>query len=237
MSKLSRQYDGQVVSEFIWGHAVGGGGSFKKIKTDDPRALREWWYTILGNYGKYPCYGIFLVLPSDEEATKFLENSGKELHIISGEYCLIIVLGSDFFNTFGLFESDSVGRKYYDDFLLEVNQNHIAEGESVKIAKLFDIELVDFPSIVFFNDIRSSDIALVSLNGLDSKEINQELRRIFDIIGKQANAPEKIVDSINKYSKHRKLQGTRQKISQTATAFVGKTIETVMEAWIKATIK
>ena len=225
--RLSKHFKGKIVDKEMWRNLIGKGGSLTKIKTDDPRSLREWWYEILRNYGKYPCYAIFLVLPSDKEITEFLKGSGRELHTISDNYCLIIVLGSDFFCTIGL----------NDEYSVSANTDHITTGESVQIAKLFNIELTEFPTMVFFEDIRSSDFAIVSLQNLGKDEINRILREVFTVIRKQETNSKKIIESIRNYSKLRKFQRMKHQATQTTTTLISKTIEMIIEAWIKAVIK
>jgi hypothetical protein len=224
---LSEHFKGQIVDRKVWADLTGGGGSFTRIETSDPHSLREWWYAILRNYGKYPCYAIFLVLPSDKEAAEFLKESGRELHIISGRHCLIIVLGVNFFCTVGL----------NDDFWIEASTKHITTGESIQIAELFDVELTEFPGIVFFHDVRSSNFAFVSLKDLKKEGIKHTLREIFSLIRKQEDNPEEIMNSIRDHLRLRKLHRKQNQVKHAATAFIGKTIETVMEAWVKATVK
>ncbi|MEK6575574.1 MAG: hypothetical protein AABZ58_14795, partial [Chloroflexota bacterium] len=52
--------------------------------------LRRWWHEIQRLGGRYSCYAIFLVLPSDREAIRYLHEFGKELDLISGEDCLVV---------------------------------------------------------------------------------------------------------------------------------------------------
>ena len=161
--QVSKHFKGETISDTMILGADGYAGSFCKIETDDLHSLREWWHIILRNYGKYPCYAIFLVLPSDKEATTFLEKFGQELDIISGRNCLILVLGSDFF-----FMDFSINPDHwiFQHFWVEAIKKHISQGESIQVAELFNIDMTKFPCVVFFNDIRSSKFALLSLQGL-----------------------------------------------------------------------
>ena len=64
----------------------------------DRRSLRKWWHMILHQEGRYQCYSIFLVLPSDKEALRYLMDFGTEIDLISDKDCLIITLGQAEFN-------------------------------------------------------------------------------------------------------------------------------------------
>ncbi len=55
-------------------------------------ALRDWWHSVLRDYGKHKCYGLFLVLPGDVKAIRYLARSGEELELISRNDCAILVM-------------------------------------------------------------------------------------------------------------------------------------------------
>src|SRR3972149_2080648 len=62
----------------------------------EPLPLREWLFTLIRRQGNFSCYSIFLVLPSDKEAIRYLEELSTELKIISNETnSLVVALGSD----------------------------------------------------------------------------------------------------------------------------------------------
>ena len=69
----------------------------KPIETEPPAdfrerfALREWWHQIRRQSGRpYACCGMFLLLPSDQEAIRYLAEFGDEIDMISGEDCLVL---------------------------------------------------------------------------------------------------------------------------------------------------
>ena len=224
---LSEHFQGEIVDKEARRGLTGAGGTLTRIKTDDARSLREWWYEILRNYGKLPCFAVFLVLPSDKVVVKYLQKAGNELNIISGQQCLIIVLGNDYFRTFGL----------HDEYWIEASANHVTTGESVQVARLFGIDFPDFPCVVFFDDIRSSDFAVVSLKDLQKDDINRVLREVFSIISQNENDSKALIESIQKYTKKQKLREKEGRLKPIVTSFLGKTIETAMEAWIKTLMK
>lgn len=235
MPQFSQHFKGEIEEQLIWGGFLGEGSTFTKVKTDDPHSLREWWYTILRSHGKYPCYAIFLVLPSDKEVVKFLQESSGELHLISGKHCLIILLGADFFSIFGLY-SDSAHR-YSDNYWVEASTKHISAGESVEVAALLGVDLTEFPCVIFFHDIRAKEYALVSLRGKRNEEISQELRHIFSLISNHSSESKSIIDALRSYSTFRKVRDKGHQLTKTATSLVEKTLEAVIEAWVKAMIK
>src|ERR1051325_2501992 len=58
------------------------------IAHTDPGSTRALWHYILKSHGKYSCYAVFLLLPSDVEAIRYFKEFGKELDMISGKECL-----------------------------------------------------------------------------------------------------------------------------------------------------
>ena len=233
---FSNHFKGQLISQEHISRELLAGGSIRisRYKVDDPRSLREWWHTVLRTNGKYPCYAIFLMLPSDKHATKYFQENIRELHYSSSEDCLILFLGSDFFYTVGLYQDWPLSTH---DYWVEASTAYISQGESLQVANLFDIKLTEFPCIIFFTDIRSSNFAVISLQDLDEEKINWEVRHVFSIIHEAVKSHEDIIASIRLHSTFYKAQDHSEKLVQVTTSFIGKTIETVMEAWIKATIK
>lgn len=82
--------------------------------------LREWWHGILRSYGRYYCYAIFLVLPSDKEALRYLTDFGREIDLISGVNCLVIALGKTEFKRSG----------FNEETWSELVKEHSSEGYS-----------------------------------------------------------------------------------------------------------
>ncbi len=93
--------------------------------TNDKHQLREWWHEILRDYGRYSCYAVFLVLPSDKEVFHYLNRHGKELNVISGENCLVIILSEGRFRRFDFTEEvwETVLEEHFTEALSVVRQN------------------------------------------------------------------------------------------------------------------
>ncbi len=137
----------------------------------DPRSLKTWWHNILRKYGKYPCYAVFLLLPSDKEAISYLSQFGKELDLISDKDCLVIAFGKTEFK----------GPKFDETVWSEVVSEHISEGISITIAKIFNIDFTQFPCLIVFRDIRSPEHVVITLKDFTAEIIAQNMRQVFSI--------------------------------------------------------
>jgi hypothetical protein len=189
--------------------------------------LREWWHHILRTNGYYECYGIFLTLPADKEALRYLTDFSRELDIITGADCLIIALGKSEFK---------VSNFDAKNWSLSINEQ-TEEGYSVKIAEFFGLDLLKFPCLLIFRDIRSPRHVVISLAKMTAEQIADEMRSIFSIIHKAVADKISPLDAIVEHQHMEKLRQTRQTIAGKVTGFAGKTFETAMEAWIGTVIK
>jgi hypothetical protein len=39
--------------------------------------IRDWWHGLLRQHGRYPCYAVFLVRPSNEDLVHYLIDHGR----------------------------------------------------------------------------------------------------------------------------------------------------------------
>lgn len=69
----------------------------KKYHTNYCYDIRGWWHSVIRTYGKPSCCATFLILPSDKEAMRYLNEYGVETHLISGEDCLVIIITENSF--------------------------------------------------------------------------------------------------------------------------------------------
>ena len=121
----------------------------------DRHALRDWWQNILRDYDhRYSCSAIFIILPSDKEAIRYLSDFGTEIDIISGDDCLVIVLGKAEFKRSGFDEkmqrptmSERLTSFLEEAWKVAIN-DHVSKGYSVKIAQLFKVEINQFPCLL-----------------------------------------------------------------------------------------
>ena len=193
----------------------------------DRRSLREWWHEILRNCGRYSCYATFLALPADEEMVRYLTDFGSEIDLISGENCLVIALSKNTFKTFG------VNRQEWQVLANE----HIQKGHSIKIAKLFQVRLDEFPCLLMFEDVRTSQHVTISLKGETAEEIAIRMRVVFSIVQEaitEGKSPLKILESRRR---KKELLRKGEAVVSMFRALTEKTFESAIEAWIEASMK
>jgi hypothetical protein len=199
----------------------------KQIRTvRNHRLLRDWWDTVLEEHGKYSCYAIFLILPSDEEAIRYAVDFGKELDLISGKDCLVLVLSRT-----------QVKRSGIDERLWRVAVGEQAKkGFSCTVAELFVIGFDEFPCLVLFRDIHSLEHTLVRLKGMTAEEIKDQMRTLFTIVHKAASGGKDPLDAIEHHRKQERIRGTTQALISEVRSLPGKTLEVAIGAVIKAVI-
>jgi len=194
------------------------------LNVPDSGSLRAWWHDILRMHRCYSCYAIFLLLPSDKEAVRYLTDFGRELDLISGENCLIIVLSED--------ESRRVG---FDEALWRAAVTEQASGGySISIARLFEIDFARFPCLILFEDIRSPRHAIVTLRGMTAEEIADRLRKAFSVIQEAVANGKNPVEAIESRRRSDSFQRRGQSIIGGLRSLGEKTFETAVETWIKA---
>lgn len=165
--------------------------------TTDKRFLREFWHDVLRSYGSFPCSAVFLLLPSDEEAFHYLTEYGKELDIISGENCLVLAFS----------ESEFKDTKFSESNWRASVEEHTGEGFSAAVARLFDVDFTQFPSLLLFRDIRNPEHILVELKEMSAKEIATTMRSVFSIID---GAIKEYLDPLTELDKKLQLEITRE---------------------------
>jgi hypothetical protein len=191
------------------------------------RALREWWFEIQRRFHDYSCYGIFLILPSDKEASRYLYEYGAELDTISRDSCVIIFLSDE------NFQRPKINSNEWQDTV----KKHISIGGNTKIAQLFEIEYDKFPSLVLFEDIRSNRHVIVSLKDMSAEEIASKLRTVFSVTQKAVSNKQEPLQLLEKYRSNERLHKAGSSIMTGIRNLAGNTMETAIEAWVKATIQ
>jgi len=195
-----------------------------KITGKDKGVLREWWHSILHTHGKYPCYAIVLVLPTDSQTIKYLTEAGREIDLLSKNNCLVMAL------------SDTQAIRYGSDeneWRTAINEQ-VTNGQSVEIANLFEIKFTEFPCMVIFQDIRSSEHLVISLQKMEIDEISLKMRSFFWAI-KSANA-KKVNPLIELKTQRRKAEFLRagQSVISDLRKLGGETIQTIIGAYFQA---
>ena len=110
----------------------------------------------------------------------------------------------------------------------------VTNGQSIEIANLFEIKFTEFPCVVIFQDIRSSDYLVVSLQKMDADEISQKMRSVFQAI-KSASA-NKVNPLIELKAQRRKEEFLRagQSIISDVRKLGKETIQTIVGAYFQA---
>lgn len=189
--------------------------------------IKQWWNDIEQNHSKFSCYAIILSLPSDTEIATYLNTFGEELNLISGENCLILALSQ---NKFRRYKTD---KKFIS---LAIN-DQISNGHSLHIARILKIKFSEFPCLIIFNDIQSSEYALISLRGLTTENIAQKLKEVFSIIQESIARKEKPVKALNRQNRIENFRSNSKIIVGNLFNLGGKTLEKAMEIWIGTLIK
>jgi len=193
---------------------------------EDPHSIRAFWHSILREHGQYSCYAVFLLLPSDNEAISYFREFGRELNLISGKECLVLAFG----------ETELKGPNFDNDIWSIVAGEHVAQDMSIKIAQKFKIKFTQFPCLLVFRDIRSPEHVIINLKNHTSENIAENLRKVFSIINTAVSKKQDPVHALNLERKAEYFQKTGLSIVSEVQSFAGKTLDTVMEAFIKASI-
>jgi hypothetical protein len=198
------------------------------LKAKDPSSVRKWWHKILREEGRYACYALFLVLPSDKDTIHYLLQYGTELDLITGDDCLVISLGDT-----QVKRSDGLGRESWGEMV----KQHVGKGYSVKMAQFLGIDLDDFPCFVIFEDIRSSKHIAITLKGMGTKEIAEKMRSVFSTIHKALANKQSPIDRVEKVESKERLVKRGQTVANKIGHIAEKTFEKAIEIWVETVIK
>lgn len=194
-------------------------------RDSDSNSLRNWWHSILREHGKYSIFGIFLVLPGDAETIRYLVDS-EEIHLVSGKNCLIIGLGNK-----------QVQPAFSVEAWKQVIQEQVSEGHSLTVAKIFGINISDFPCLLLFEDIRKSHYIQVSLKGMTANEISEKLRIIFTSVDNAVTAKNKPLLALQVLRIGDKFRKNGNVIISELRKLAGISLESAIESIISATVK
>lgn len=190
-------------------------------------SLQEWWDQIVKGHECYQCYAFFLCLPSDSNAIEYITKFGKELDVLAGENCLIIVLSKA-----------GCRRSRYDKAIWNFAINeHIREGYSIAVANLFRIKYIDLPCIVLFKTLHSPKRVVFSFKGLEVDGIGRQMREIFTVVQQSITNRKDPILALEHYQGTERLNKVGSGIFGRLFGFAEKTFATAMEAWIKASLK
>ncbi len=222
-----------------------GGGTFIEPPSNhlDKTVMRKWWHEILRNYRHFDCYAIFLVFPSDRETIRYLTEFGNDAEIISGKNCLVVTLSKSGFRFSGfnnrwheeLSDENKLGtmeqvRK------LAINE-YVTSGYSSSIAQLFQVEVTQFPCLLLFRDIHSSQHYVATLKGMKAEEISEYLRVIFSVVRKAAEDKEDIFVALERHQNNANLLKSGKSVLTKSSGLASKTFEVAIEALINSIMK
>jgi hypothetical protein len=218
---------------YDWSHSMWENSISLQIPPDgdDRIALRKWWHDILRNHGRYECYVLFLVLPSDKEAIQYLKESGRELDLLSGSNCALITLSNEKSKLPGSYE------KFDDEMWGELIAEHFTDGYCVRVARLLGIGFTEFPCLVIFQNIYSENQVALTLKDMTSDEIEKKIRSVFSTINKAISEKQNPVVSIKSLQMTEGVRNVGKSVVSEIGNLTQKTLETLIEALIKANVR
>jgi len=215
-----------------------GGTSFVKPPSNhlDKKNVRDWWHNVWRNHGRFDCYAVFLILPSDKETIRYLMDFGREAEIVSGESCLVITLSKTGFGFNKSFkDDDDLG--LMDRLHKIAVTEHAMNGYSDNFAQLFQVDVTEFPCLLLFRDIRSSQHFVAALKGMKAEEISEYIRAIFSIVRKASKEKEDVFVALERHKNNENLLKSGKSILTKSSGLAGKTLEVAIEAFINSVIK
>lgn len=224
--QLTRDLDtlsGKLSNEILDWEQAAAALSVNPPPSGDHYELREWWHNILRTHGKYSTYMVFLILPSDVQLAIYLSRYGREIDLLSGTNCLVIVFR----------ESDFLHMDFNDKSWICSTHEHISKGYSLIMADMFGVTYAQFPCVLVFQDIRSPEHVTISLKNLSKEEVAERMRLIYSVI-KQANASnQNPLQALKNQEQVESFRKTSQSLIEGAKELGGKTLESAMQALIK----
>lgn len=167
--------------------------SRKNIKEEkkNSASFQEMLFSTFRVSKKYNCHAIFLVLPSSQEAKRYLESFYEELQIISNPNTLIMIVGS----------SQSLQATVGDEtFSIDLR------GEYSKIIQAFRLEFPSLPCMVVFEGINTSKGVHIFLKGMTAEEISEKMLVIFSEINKSIKAGTSPIDTLQDHKRDENLK-------------------------------
>jgi len=218
-------------------------GRIEDFDTRQRRQMKEWWDSLKDQHGEYPCFGVLLLLPGDEEAFQYIREYAREFDLLSGINCLVIVVGrfdrepipsSNDDDAKGILSKEE--RMFMRKFSL-VFEDYAYKGNSINVSKLFGKSFDEFTAFIVFRDILSPEHVLINLKGLVADDISATLRRVFSTIDDAISSGKDPLDLIEKRHARDIIQKTGRTVIGTARSFAGQAFQKAMEAWINTMIK
>jgi hypothetical protein len=187
----------------------------------------NWRLELVRKLESYSCYCLFLVLPSDKEAIRYLTEFSNELRIISIPNTLVLALGSN-----QHLRSDVSGKVWSSAIERDINK-----GYSAQIASAFNIDYTEFPCLVVLKSLNSSEQISISLKRMTAEEIADKMRLIFSVIQKAITEEKSPLDAIQRQRNNERLKNSGKSLISELRSITSEAFHAIMEAWINAKIK
>jgi len=221
------------------------GGVFVRPIPDgkDKPKLREWWHEVIRVRGRlYPCYAMFLIVPSDREAIRYLVDFSNDAEVVSGKNSLVITLSESGFRCWGPYgwvekPIAPPDPNVFGQFRSTAIRASASRGYSVQVAQYFGIDLTEFPCLLIFRDIRSPEFVLITLKDMTAEEIATRVRVTFDVIHEAVARGEDVLRALERHKNSEMFRKASKSILSRIESLPGKTLEAAMEAWISTIAK
>lgn len=175
-------------------------------------------------HGPYSCYVIPLLLPSDKEAREYMKTYAREIDLMSGRNCLVIGFTKSEIKDSS---SDSWGR---------IVNRKTHQEYCIKVSELFGIDFVQFPCLVIFENIYSTEYIVITLKSMMVEEISEVMREIFTIIKNAVSENKSPLAALGSRRKKEKFYRDGKTIISELHS-IGRTLEIVVEAWMNIFFK
>lgn len=190
----------------------------KKETKTSLTSFQELWFTLLREQKHYSCYSIFLVLPSDKEAIRYLTEYKDDLQVISSG-TLVMTIGRD-----KHLHVDINGKNLSVEIVRDYG----------KLAHLFEIDFTAFPCMVVFEGTNPPNGIPIYLNGMTAEEVVEKMKIIFSIIQKSARHKKSPVEALQQHKNEEQLKYAGKAIIGTGRKYIDYALKTFIEALINA---
>jgi hypothetical protein len=181
-------------------------------------SFQELWFTLLREQKHYSCYSIFLVLPSNKEAIRYLTEYKDDLQVISSNI-LVMTIGRD---------------KYLHVNINGKNLSVEIVRDYEKLANLFKVDFTMFPCMVVFEGTNPPIGAPVYLSGMTAEEIFEKMKIIFSIIHKSTRHKKSPLEALQQHKNEERLKYAGKAIIGKGYEYIDYALKTTIEVLINA---
>ncbi len=106
----------------------------------------------------------------------------------------------------------------------------IQKGYSAKIGRLFGLDFTQYPCLVVFKGLDSSEQILITLNGMTAEEIAEKLKSIFSIIQRAVDEYKSPLEALQRNRNNERLKNAGKSLVIGIRYVVDMTFKAMMEA-------